>query len=141
VPTFYYLCGLVYEELHHNPPSSLINIIGTLIDIPKKIAIALQRLGTRDTQVSIGELFGIANSISVVVYQWFITTLLKAALPLHLNWLMEERLFEVKLGFENLHGILQCCGALDCSHIQFDLLANTTSSDWCDCNHNNSIVM
>jgi len=105
VPTFHYLCSLVHEELQNNPPPSLINITRRLMDVPKQVAIALQRLGTRDTHVSIGELFGIADSTSVVVYQWFIIALIKVALPLHLSWPIGERLSEVKLGFENLHGI------------------------------------
>jgi len=77
----------------------------------------------------------------VVVCQQFIVALIKVALPLHLNWPTGERLFEVKLGFENLHGILQCCGAINFSHIRFDLPTNTRSSDWYDRNHNYSTVM
>jgi len=86
------------------------------VDVPKQVAIALQRLGTRDIHVVVDKPFDIANSTSVVVCQRFILALISIELPLHLNWLTKKN-SKVKVGFKNLQGILKCCSALNSSHV------------------------
>jgi len=102
----------------------------------------LNETGDKPSQITkISTLIKAALPTNVAVCQWFIVALIKAALPLHLSWPRGKRLSKVKLGFENLLDIPQCCGALDCSHILFDLPANTRSSNWYDHDRNYSIVM
>ena len=50
-------------------------------------------------------------------------------------------MFNVKLGVQNIDGIPQCCGAIDCTHILFDKLINTNSVDWFDIDHNYSMIL
>jgi hypothetical protein len=85
VPTFQYICCLVHEEMQRNPPLGLIQITGRLMDVSKQMAIALRRLATGDTHLSVSELFGVADSTSVKICKRFIKALLNAAIPLHLK--------------------------------------------------------
>lgn len=58
-----------------------------------------------------------------------------------LYWPTRETLAKVKLRFENVHGIPQCCSALDCFHVTFDLLGRSRSIDCYDRNHNYSTII
>jgi len=136
VLTFHYVCNLIHKELQSNLSPGFNNIIGKLIDVPKYVVIALWKIRTRHTHSSIDELFSIVDSTSKVVCQWFIVVLIKIALSLHLKWPTWDNLFKVKLSFKILHGIPQCCRALDCSSMRFDLSSNTKSTNWYSCNDN-----
>lgn len=60
--TFSYICSLVREDLISRPPSGLINIEGRLLSVEKQVAIALRRLASGDSQVSVGAAFGVGQS-------------------------------------------------------------------------------
>lgn len=52
-----------------------------------------------------------------------------------------EELVNIKLGFQNIHGISQCCGAIDCTYILFNKPLDTNSVDWFDRNYNYSMIL
>lgn len=60
--TFSYICSLVREDLISRPPSGLINIEGRLLSVEKQVAIALRRLASGESQVSVGAAFGVGQS-------------------------------------------------------------------------------
>ncbi|KAF3324342.1 putative nuclease HARBI1 [Carex littledalei] len=60
--TFEYICSLVREDLISRPPSGLINIEGRLLSVEKQVAIAMRRLASGDSQVSVGNAFGVGQS-------------------------------------------------------------------------------
>jgi hypothetical protein len=68
-------------------------------------------------------------------------SLLIAAIPLHLKWPANEELDNVKFGFQNIHCIVQCCDAIDCTHILFDNPLNTNNIDWFDRDHKYSMIL
>ena len=103
--------------------------------------MALRRLATGDSHYSVGEIFGVAACTSVKTSKRFVKSLLIAAIPLHLKWSAGEELVNVKLGFQNIHGIIQCCGAIDCTHILFYKPLNSSSADWFDRDHNYSMIL
>ncbi|KAL4572478.1 hypothetical protein LXL04_019256 [Taraxacum kok-saghyz] len=59
---FVYICSLVREDLISRPPSGLINIEGRLRSVEKQVAIALRRLSSGESQVSVGTSFNIGQS-------------------------------------------------------------------------------
>ncbi|CAL9023690.1 unnamed protein product [Prunus brigantina] len=50
------------EDLVSRPPSGLINVEGRLLSVEKQVAIALRRLASGESQVSVGAAFGVGQS-------------------------------------------------------------------------------
>lgn len=138
--TFSYICSLVREDLISRPPSGLINIEGRLLSVEKQVAIAIRRLASGDSQVSLGAAFAVGQS-TVSQVTWRFIEALEERAKHHLCWPDSERLEEIKLKFEELFGLPNCCGAIDATHIVMTLPAVQTSDDWCDQENNYSMFL
>ena len=75
VPTFQYICLLVERDLQTNPPFGLDKLPNRKLEVTKQVAIAIRRLATRDSLLSIGELFGVGKSTITEVTTRFIKSL------------------------------------------------------------------
>lgn len=138
--TFEYICSLVREDLISRPPSGLINIEGRLLSVEKQVAIALRRLASGESQVSVGASFGVGQS-TVSQVTWRFVEALEERAKRHLNWPDSDRMQEIKSGFEALYGLPNCCGAIDATHVVMTLPAVQTSDDWCDQEKNYSMLL
>lgn len=138
--TFEYICSLVREDLISRPPSGLINIEGRLLSVEKQVAIALRRLASGESQVSVGASFGVGQSTVSQVTWRFIEAMEERARH-HLKWPDSSQIGGIKSGFEALCGLPNCCGAIDSTHIVMTLPAVQTSDDWCDQENNYSMFV
>ncbi|XP_051118956.1 protein ANTAGONIST OF LIKE HETEROCHROMATIN PROTEIN 1 [Andrographis paniculata] len=138
--TFEYICSLVREDLISRPPSGLINIEGRLLSVEKQVAIALRRLASGESQVSVGASFGVGQS-TVSQVTWRFIEAMEERSRHHLKWPSSDRLQQIKSGFETLSGLPNCCGAIDATHIVMTLPAVQTSDDWCDQKNNYSMFV
>ncbi|KAG8389311.1 hypothetical protein BUALT_Bualt02G0216200 [Buddleja alternifolia] len=138
--TFEYICSLVREDLISRPPSGLINIEGRLLSVEKQVAIALRRLASGESQVSVGASFGVGQSTVSQVTWRFIEAMEERARH-HLKWPDSSQLERIKSGFEAISGLPNCCGAIDSTHIVMTLPAVQTSDDWCDQENNYSMFV
>lgn len=138
--TFDYICSLVREDLVSRPPSGLINIEGRLLSVEKQVAIALRRLASGESQVSVGVAFGVGQS-TVSQVTWRFIEALEERAKHHLKWPDSNRMEEIKSKFEESFGLLNCCGAIDATHIIMTLPAVQTSDDWCDQENNYSMLV
>ncbi|KAH9602744.1 hypothetical protein KSS87_023032 [Heliosperma pusillum] len=138
--TFEYICSIVRDDLISRPPSGLINIEGRLLSVEKQVAIAMRRLASGDSQVSVGASFGVGQSTVSQVTSRFIESLEERARH-HIKWPDRDRLEEIKSKFENSFGLPNCCGAVDATHIIMTLPAVQTSDDWCDEANNYSMFL
>ncbi|XWS36332.1 hypothetical protein CRYUN_Cryun20dG0076000 [Craigia yunnanensis] len=138
--TFDYICSLVREDLVSRPPSGLINIEGRLLSVEKQVAIALRRLASGESQVSVGASFGVGQS-TVSQVTWRFIEALEERAKHHLKWPDSNRMEEIKSKFEALFGLPNCCGAVDATHIIMTLPAVQTSDDWCDQESNYSMFL
>ncbi|KAI9181355.1 hypothetical protein LWI28_014211 [Acer negundo] len=138
--TFEYICSLVREDLVSRPPSGLINIEGRLLSVEKQVAIALRRLASGESQVSVGIAFGVGQS-TVSQVTWRFIEALEERAKHHLKWPDSSRIEEIKSSFEALFGLPSCCGAIDATHIIMTLPAVQTSDDWCDQENNYSMLV
>lgn len=138
--TFEYICSLVREDLISRPPSGLINIEGRLLSVEKQVAIALRRLASGESQVSVGASFGVGQSTVSQVTWRFIEAMEERARH-HLKWPSSGQIERIKCGFEALSGLPNCCGAIDATHIVMTLPAVQTSDDWCDQERNYSMFV
>ncbi|XP_072952406.1 protein ANTAGONIST OF LIKE HETEROCHROMATIN PROTEIN 1 isoform X1 [Typha angustifolia] len=138
--TFEYICSLVRQDLVSRPPSGLINIEGRLLSVEKQVAIALRRLASGDSQVSVGAAFSVGQSTVSQVTWRFIESMERRAKH-HLNWPDPARMEEIKTKIETTFGLPNCCGAIDATHIIMTLPAVESSEDWCDRESNYSIFL
>ena len=138
--TFEYICSLVREDLISRPPSGLINIEGRLLSVEKQVAIALRRLASGESQVSVGAAFGVGQS-TVSQVTWRFIEALEERAKHHLKWPILSRMEEIKSRFETSYGLPNCCGAIDATHIIMTLPAVQTSDDWCDQENNYSMLL
>ncbi|XP_021612739.1 protein ANTAGONIST OF LIKE HETEROCHROMATIN PROTEIN 1 [Manihot esculenta] len=138
--TFEYICSLVREDLISRPPSGLINIEGRLLSVEKQVAIALRRLASGESQVSVGAAFGVGQS-TVSQVTWRFIEALEERAKHHLKWPDSSRIESIKSKFEELFGLPNCCGAIDATHIIMTLPAVETSDDWCDQENNYSMFL
>lgn len=167
--TFSYICSLVREDLISRPPSGLINIEGRLLSVEKQVAIALRRLASGDSQVSVGAAFGVGQStvsqVPINLYSapyfpdfniymlypdtihlfpqvtWRFIEALEERAKHHLRWPDSDRIEEIKSKFEEMYGLPNCCGAIDTTHIIMTLPAVQASDDWCDQEKNYSMFL
>ncbi|XP_024313172.1 protein ANTAGONIST OF LIKE HETEROCHROMATIN PROTEIN 1-like isoform X3 [Brachypodium distachyon] len=128
------------EEEAFRPPSGLINIEGRLLSVEKQVGIAMRRLASRDSQVSVGAAFGVGQSTVSQVTWRFIESMEERARH-QLVWLDQERMDDIKASFEVVSGLPNCCGAIDATHIVMTLPAVDSSEDWCDHAKNYSMFL
>ncbi|KAL0295759.1 UNVERIFIED_CONTAM: protein ANTAGONIST OF LIKE HETEROCHROMATIN PROTEIN 1 [Sesamum angustifolium] len=128
------------EDLISRPPSGLINIEGRLLSVEKQVAIALRRLASGESQVSVGASFGVGQSTVSQVTWRFIEAMEERARH-HLKWPNSSQMERIKSGFEASFGLPNFCGAIDATHIDMTLPAVQTSDDWCDQENNYSMFV
>jgi hypothetical protein len=138
--TFDYICSIVREDLISRPPSGLINIEGRLLSVEKQVAIAMRRLASGDSQVSVGIAFGVGQSTVSQVTWRFIESMEDRARH-HLTWPNQERLEQIKAVLEDAYGLPNCCGGVDATHVTMTLPAVESSEDWCDHAKNYSMFL
>ena len=54
---------------------------------------------------------------------------------------MGKKFVNVKVGFQNIHDILQCFGVIDYTNILIDKPNNIKNINWFDGNHNHSKIL
>jgi len=138
--TFDYICFLVRQDLESKPPSGLINSEGRLLTVEKQVGIALRRLASGDSQVSVGESFGVGQSTVSQVTWRFIESMEERARH-HLKWPDASQMEEIKVKFETIQGLPNCCGAIGATHIVMTLPSIDSSKEWHDCESNYSMVL
>lgn len=128
------------QDLVSRPPSGLINIEGRLLSVEKQVAIALRRLASGESQVSVGGSFGVGQSTVSQVTWRFIESMEERAKH-HLKWPDSNKMEQIKDKFKTTFGLPSCCGAIDATHIIMTLPAVETSDDWCDQERNYSMFL
>ncbi|OAE29617.1 hypothetical protein AXG93_4003s1400 [Marchantia polymorpha subsp. ruderalis] len=139
-PTFDYICQLVKPDVESETPASFQGIEGRVITVEKQVAIALRRLASGDSLTTLGELFGVGEStVSKVIWK-FVNSMEKRARH-HMKWPEGADMDRVKAGFEVDHGLPNCCGVIDVTHILMELPGTESSADWFDKEQNYSMLM
>ena len=100
----------------------------------------MRRLASGESQVSVGAAFGVGQS-TVSQVTWRFIEALEERAKHHLKWPDFNRMEEIKSKFEASFGLLNCCGAIDATHVIMTLPAVQTSDDWCDRENNYSMLL
>lgn len=107
-----------------------------------QVAVALRRLGSGDSLVTIGDSFGLNHSTVSQVTWRFVESMEEKGLH-HLQWpSTQDEMNSIKSKFEKIKGFPNCCGAVDVTHITISLPASEHSSNvWLDHKNNHSMVL
>ncbi|KAG0450276.1 hypothetical protein HPP92_026994 [Vanilla planifolia] len=139
--TFNYICSLVRDDLMAKTSNfSFSN--GHLMTIEDQVAIALRRLSSGDSLLSIGLSFGLNHSTVSAVTWRFVEAMEERGFH-HLRWPNSEQEMEsIKRKFEKVRGLPNCCGAIDTTHIMMCLpSADASNKVWLDPEKNHSMVV
>eukprot|EP01018_Ginkgo_biloba_P027172 Gb_15375 [translate_table: standard] len=112
------ICHLLQDDLSQGqiPISFAMSIKSRVLSVEKQVAIAILRLATGMTMLTIS-LFGCGKSTVIKVVKKFVVSLKKRAGKL-IQWLTDlNSLHQIKEGFRLKQGFPNCCGAIDATHI------------------------
>jgi hypothetical protein len=141
--TFMYLTESLHAKLEQKPPRSLARAIPTRhLTVVKQLAVTLYKLGHGVSNFGVGELFGLGEStVSDVIWR-VLQALVEIEAPRRIRWPKagEER-NQAIAQMQGVHGIPNCIGAIDCTHINHDAPAGYLTSDFYDRDHNFSTVV
>ncbi|XP_043698823.1 protein ALP1-like [Telopea speciosissima] len=139
--TFNYICSLVKDELT-SKPSNFTWTNGKPLSINDQVAVALRRLSSGESLLTIGESFGMNHSAVSQVTWRFVEAMEERGLH-HLQWpATEEEMTQLKSKFERIRGLPNCCGAIDTTHIMMcSPTVDPTNDVWYDREKNHSMVL
>ncbi|XP_065869511.1 uncharacterized protein [Euphorbia lathyris] len=138
--TFDYICSLVNDTLRARQ-SNLTGSNGKPLSPADQVAIALRRLSSGDSFSNVGDLFGINQSTVSHITWRFVEAMEERGLH-HLCWpSTEAEMEDIKHMFEKKHGLPNCCGVIDTTHIVMTLSTVDDSNDaWIDQEKNHSMA-
>ncbi|XP_052187978.1 protein ALP1-like isoform X2 [Diospyros lotus] len=139
--TFNYICSLVKEHMLSKSAHFTFGN-GKPMCLNDQVAIALRRLGSGASLIAVAELFGTNHSTVSQVTWRFVEAMEERGLH-HLQWpSTEQEITDVKIKFERLQGLPNCCGAIDTTHISMLLSSSEMQSNvWIDQEKNHSMIL
>ncbi|KAG8078431.1 hypothetical protein GUJ93_ZPchr0007g6409 [Zizania palustris] len=140
--TFDYLCSLISGDCTRKTQSFRNFRFGdtAVLGLEDQVAVALLRLTTGESLLSIGNRFGMNHSAISNITWKFIEALEERAVN-HLRWPTPEEMASIKAKFEKIKGLPNCCGAIDTTHILMCSSAQPNSNIWLDGENRNSMVL
>ncbi|GLU11650.1 hypothetical protein SLE2022_283830 [Rubroshorea leprosula] len=139
--TFNYICSLVKDHMMAKSRNFTFTN-GKPVSFHEQVAVALRRLGSGESLLTIGDLFGLHHcTVSQMTWR-FVEAMEDRALH-HLQWASNEtEMTEIKSKFEKMQGLPNCCGVIDTTHITMCLPSSDPESKvWLDHQKNYSMVL
>ncbi|KAJ9178243.1 hypothetical protein P3X46_010143 [Hevea brasiliensis] len=139
--TFNYICSLVKEDLTAKSREfTFLN--GKVLSLHDQVAVALRRLGSGDSLVTVADSFGLNHSTVSQVTWRFVEAMEESGLQ-HLKWpSSESEMTKIKSKFEKIRGLPNCCGVTETTHIMMLLPSSDPSSNvWLDHEKNHSMIL
>lgn len=139
--TFEYICSLVKDDMMTKAAHFMFTS-GKPMSLCEQVAVALRRLGSGESLVTIGDSFGLSHSTVSQVTWRFVESMEEQGLH-HLRWPSTEvEMNAIKSKFEKICGLPNCCGVIDATHITMCLPASEPSCNvWLDHKKNHSMVL
>lgn len=122
--------------------SNFTDINGMPLSPNDQVAVALIRLSSGESLANIGKSLRI-NQSTVSEVTWRFVEAMEGKGMHHLQWpSTEAEMEEIKSKFEKIHGLPNCCGAIDNTHIVMTLPTVDKSNDvWIDREKKHSMVL
>ncbi|KAL2332108.1 hypothetical protein Fmac_019689 [Flemingia macrophylla] len=139
--TFEYISSLVKDDMM-TKSAHFVFTNGKSMSLYEQVAVALRRLGSGESLVTIGDSFGVNHSTVSQVTWRFVESMEERGLH-HLQWPSTEvEMNAIKSKFEKICGFPNCCGVIDATHITMCLPASEPSCNvWLDHKKNHSMVL
>ncbi|KAF0896913.1 hypothetical protein E2562_030763 [Oryza meyeriana var. granulata] len=138
--TFNYICGLVKDEMMVRS-SSYTFLDGKVLSLEDRVAVALIRLNSGGSLVTVGSAVGVNHS-TVSLITWRFVEAMEERASHHLRWPDSSEMEKIKSMFEKIHGLPNCCGVIDTTHITMCLSsAEPNCKVWLDHEKNYSMVL
>ncbi|XP_021627400.1 protein ALP1-like isoform X2 [Manihot esculenta] len=139
--TFNYICSLVEEDMTAKSREFMF-LNGKVLSLHDQVAVALRRLGSGDSLVTVADSFGLNHSTVSQVTWRFVEAMEEKGLQ-HLKWpSSESEMAEIKSKFEKIQGLPNCCGVAETTHIMMLLSSSDPSSNvWHDHEKNHSMIL
>ncbi|MCO5553926.1 hypothetical protein L7F22_007452 [Adiantum nelumboides] len=136
------ICDLCQDDMRQGEiPPSLRHVEGRIMSVERQVAIAVMRLTTGNTFKNVSEILGCGRSTVVKIVNKFVSSVRQRA-GHYLQWpSTPEQSARIKEGFFNKHGLANCCGTLDTTHIIMDLPSGEPADIWLDRNHTFSMAL
>ena len=115
---------------------------GKSLSLYDQVAVALRRLSSGGSLMNVGDSLGLHHyTVSQITWR-FVESMEKTGLH-HLQWpASDESLSKIKSNFKKIRGFLNCCGAIDTTHIKMCLpLADPANKVWLDQEKNHSMLL
>ncbi|XP_062179919.1 protein ALP1-like isoform X1 [Phragmites australis] len=140
--TFDYICSLVKKDLTTKTYGFRNFRFGdkTILGVEDQVVVALMRLTSGESLQNIGMWFGMNHSAISNITWRFIESMEEHAIC-HLKWPSPEEMGTIKVKFEKIYGLPNCCGAIDTTHILMCSSAQPNSKVWLDNENKNSMVL
>ncbi|XP_066315348.1 protein ALP1-like [Miscanthus floridulus] len=140
--TFDYLCSLIKGDCTRKTQTYRNFRFGdkVILGVEDQVAIALLRLTTGESLLGIGTRFGMNHS-AISNITWKIIECLEERAASHLKWPDPEEMAAIKVKFEKIQGLPNCCGAIDTTHVLMCSSAQPNSNVWLDGENRNSMVL
>lgn len=101
---------------------------GNPMSLSDQVALALTRLGSGNSLISIGDSFE-AHHSTVSQATWRFVEAIEDKGLHHLHWPSKDELSEIKRKFEKIRGLPNCCGAVGTTHITMLLTSSDPEAD------------
>ncbi|XP_008794844.2 protein ALP1-like [Phoenix dactylifera] len=138
--TFNYICSLVREDLLAKT-TFFTCTDNKVLSVEDQVAVALRRLCSGDSLSSVGLSFGMNQSTVAQVTWRFVEAMEERGIH-HLRWPNSEEMETIKSKFAKIQGLLNCCGAIDTTHIMMcQPSADPSNKVWVDHQKNHSMVL
>ncbi|CAH9072540.1 unnamed protein product [Cuscuta epithymum] len=139
--TFEYICSLVKDHMMLKSASSVFTN-GKPMSLHEQVALALRRLCSGNSLIVVGDSFG-AHHSTVSQVTWRFVEAIEESGVHHLRWPSSEpEMKRIKLKFEQIRGLPNCCGARDTTHITMMLSTSEQTADvWADQTGNHSMIL
>ncbi|MCO5550743.1 hypothetical protein L7F22_004273 [Adiantum nelumboides] len=136
------LCNLVREDVQQgNIHVELRNFPGRVFSVERKVAICVMVLASTNTHYHVANIFSCGRSTVTRFLHEFVRLLIHRESH-HIKWpTIVSGLQEIKDGFQAMRGLPNCCGAIDCTHVNIDLPRDEQSEPWRDRYGNYSMIL
>ncbi|MCO5607538.1 hypothetical protein L7F22_061735 [Adiantum nelumboides] len=136
------LCNLVHEDVQQG--DILVgwrNFPGRVFSVERKVAICVMVLASRNTHYHVANIFNCGRSTVTRFLHEFVRSLIHKGSHL-IKWpTTVSGLQEIKDGFRAMRDLPNCCGTIDCTHINIDLPHDEQSKPWRDRCGNYSMIL
>ncbi|XP_016745044.1 protein ALP1-like [Gossypium hirsutum] len=139
--TFNYICSLVKEDMMAKQANFTFSN-GKPVPFEDQVAVALRRLSSGQSLVTVGDSFGLHHSTVSQLTWRFVEAMEERGLH-HLQWpTTEAEMTVIKSKFERILGLPNCCGVIDTTHVMMCLPSSDPASKvWLDHEKNHSMVL